>query len=136
MKSLTSYHKHSKVTEPYFFRKMSFAQMDFRLRHLREHKFRHNFNDTINPFCLRGSNSLEIFFALPYLCLFMAQTNSLTIFEITNSYFYHLDKSVIIKIILYYGSDNYDPSVHKIILYIVINFITQSKRFDDPLIQC
>ena len=29
------------------------------LSHLREHKFRHNFNDTIYPFCLCGTNSLE-----------------------------------------------------------------------------
>ena len=29
------------------------------LSHLREHKFRHNFNDTIDPFCLCSTNSLE-----------------------------------------------------------------------------
>ena len=29
------------------------------LIHLREHKFRHNFNDTIDPFCLCGTNCLE-----------------------------------------------------------------------------
>ena len=38
--------------------------------------------------------------------------------------------------ILLYGSDNYDRSVNKIILSIFINFITESKRFDDPLMQC
>ena len=31
---------------------------------------------------------------------------------------------------------NYDPLVNKIILSIVVNVITESKRFDDPLIQC
>ena len=29
------------------------------LSHLREHKFRHNFNETIDPFCLCGTNSIE-----------------------------------------------------------------------------
>ena len=29
------------------------------LSHLPEHKFRHNFNDTIDPFCLCGTNNLE-----------------------------------------------------------------------------
>ena len=29
------------------------------LSHLREHNFRHNFNDTIDPFCLCGTNSVE-----------------------------------------------------------------------------
>ena len=29
------------------------------LSHLREHKFRHNFNDTIDPFCLCGTNNIK-----------------------------------------------------------------------------
>ena len=29
------------------------------LSHLYEHKFHHNFNDTINPFCLCGPNEIE-----------------------------------------------------------------------------
>ena len=35
------------------------TRLRFGLSHLREHKFRHYFNDTIDPFCLCGSNSLE-----------------------------------------------------------------------------
>ena len=60
------------------------------LSHLREHKFRHNFNDTIDPFCLCGTNSFEtsehFFLHCP---MPVYASNSLTIFVITISYFYH-----------------------------------------------
>ena len=35
------------------------TKLRFGLSHLREHKFRHNFNDTIDPFCLCSTNNLE-----------------------------------------------------------------------------
>ena len=35
------------------------TRLRFGLSHLPEHKFRHNINDTIDPFCLCGTNSLE-----------------------------------------------------------------------------
>ena len=45
-----------------------------------------------------------------------------------------LVKSKIIQIILY-GSNNYDQAINKIILSVVIDFIIQSKRFNDHFIQ-
>ena len=44
-----------------------------------------------------------------------------------------LEKSLILQILLY-GSDNYNPSMNKVIVSTVIDFIIQSKRFEDPLI--
>ena len=45
-----------------------------------------------------------------------------------------LEKSLIVQILLY-GSNNYNLSMNKIIISTVIEFIIQSKRFEDPLIQ-
>ena len=45
-----------------------------------------------------------------------------------------LEKSLIVQILLY-GSDNHNLSMNKIIIFTVIDFIIQSKRFEDPLIQ-
>ena len=61
------------------------------LSHLREQKFRHSFNDTIDPFCLCGTNSFETseHFFLHCLPMPIYASNSLTIFVITTSYFYH-----------------------------------------------
>ena len=106
------------------------------LSNLREHKFRHNFNDTIDPFCLCGTNNLEtsehfLLHCPTYACLrrklFVNLRNN-------NILLLPLEKSLIEQIFLY-GSDNYDPSVNKIIISVVIDFIIQSKSFEKPLIQ-
>ena len=105
------------------------------LSHLREHKFRHNFNDTIDPFCLCGTNNLEtsehfLLHCPTYACLRRKLFDNL---HNNNILLLPLEKSLIVQILLY-GSDNYNPSMNKIIISTVIDFIIQSKRFDDPLI--
>ena len=106
------------------------------LSHLREHKFRHNFNDTIYPFCLCGTNNLEtsehfLLHCPTYACLRRKLFDNL---HNNNILLLPLEKSLIVQILLY-GSDNYHPSMNKIIISAVIDFIIQSKRFDDPLIK-
>ena len=106
------------------------------LSHLREHKFRHNFNDTIDPFCLYGTNSLEtsqqfLLHCQTYACLRRKLFDNL---YNNNILLLPLEKSLIVQILLY-GSDNYNPSMNKIIISTVIDFIIQSKRFEVPLIQ-
>ena len=65
------------------------TRLQLGLSHLREHKFRHNFNDTIDPFCLCGTNNLE---TSEHFCIALPMpvyaVNSLTIFIITTYYFY------------------------------------------------
>ena len=106
-----------------------------RLGHLREHKFRHNFNDTVDPFCLCGTNNIEtsehfILHCPTYACLrhklFVNLHNS-------NILLLPLEKSLIVQTLLY-GSINFNLSMNKIIISTVIDFIIQSKRFDDLLI--
>ena len=106
------------------------------LSHLREHKFRHNFNDTINPFCLCGTNDLETSenfllhcptYAYLRLKLFdNLRNNNILLLPLVNS---------LISQILLFVSDNYDPTVNSIIISSVIEFIIKSKRCDDSLIQ-
>ena len=106
------------------------------LSHLREHKFRHNFNDTIDPFCLCGTNNLEtsehfLLHCPTYACLRRKLFDNL---HNNNILLLPLEKSLIVQILLY-CSDNFNPSMNKIIISTVIDFIIQSKRFDDPLIK-
>ena len=106
------------------------------LRHLRENKFRHIFNDTIDPFCLCGTNDLEtsehfLLHCSTYACLGRKLFNNLhnnNILRLTS------EKSLIVQIILY-GSDNYNPPTNKVIVSTVIDYIIQSNRFEDPLIK-
>ena len=105
------------------------------LSHLREHKFRHNFNDTIDPFCLCATNCLETsehyFLHCPtYAHLRLKLFDNL---RINNILLLPLTKPLILQILLF-GSDNYDTTINKSIISFVIDFIIKSKRFDEPLI--
>ena len=105
------------------------------LSHLSEHKFRHNFNDTIDPFCLCGTNSVEtnehfLLHCPNYATLRLKLFDSL---RSNNILILPFVKSLIIEILLY-GSERFDEITNKIIISSVIDFIIQSKRFDDPLI--
>ena len=106
------------------------------LSHFREHKFRHNFNDTVDPFCLCGTNNLEtsehfLLHCPTYACLRRKLFDNL---HNNNILLLPLEKSLSVQIIPY-GSDNYNSSMNKIIISTVIDFTIQSKCFDDPLIK-
>ena len=105
------------------------------ISHLREHKFRHNFNDIFYPFCLCGTNSIESSehfllhcptFALLRIKLFDNRRNQ-------NILILPFVKSKIIQILLY-GSESYNQTENKIIISSVIEFIVHLGRFDNPLI--
>ena len=90
----------------------------------------------MDPFCLCGTNNLEtskhfLFHCPTYACLRRKLFDNL---HNNNILLLPLEKSLIVQILLY-GSDNYNPSMNKIIISTVIDFIIQSKRFDDPLIK-
>ena len=105
------------------------------LSHLREHKFRHNFNDTIDPICYCRTNAIESVEHFLLQCpnhthyrssLFdNLRQNGISILPFCNSY--------LIKTLLF-GSNEFNLTSNKTILSSVINFIIQSKRFDGPLL--
>ena len=105
-----------------------------RLGLLREHKFGHNFNDTIDPFYLCCTNSLETF---EHFLLHYTTFASLRLFDNIhhkNILLLPFDKSLIVQMFLY-GSDKFNSTINKIIITLVIDYIIDSKRFDGPLFQ-
>ena len=103
---------------------------------MREHKFRHNFNDTIDPFCLCGTNDIEtsehFLLRCPnYACLRLKLFDNL---RNNNMLLLPFESRLIVQILLF-GSENYDSTANKIIISSVIEFIIKSKRFEDALIQ-
>ena len=103
---------------------------------MREHKFRHNCNDTIDPFCLCGTNDLETSEHFLLRCHIYAYLR-LRLFDNlrnNNMLLLPLENQLIVQILLF-GSENYDSSANKIIISSVIEFIIKSKRFEDALIQ-
>ena len=113
---------------------VSLTRLRLGLSHLREHKFRNNFNDTINPFCPCGTNSIESAehfllhcpnFSIYRCSLFDSlRQNEICILPYSSSY--------LVKILLF-GNDKFNIKTNKNILTSVIDFIIQSKRFDGPL---
>ena len=102
------------------------------LSHLREHKFRHNFQDIINLLC---SCSLEIesttLFFLSCQNLITPRTSLVNELRKVDSNILNLDEISLTNLLLY--SDNkYENKVNKKILA-SINFILSTKRFQGPL---
>ena len=105
------------------------------LSHLREHKFRHNFEDTLNP--LR-SCSIE---AETMLHFFLRYQFFNDIREILMNDLMNIDRSLpslsqdkLISSLLY-GNDAFDSKKNHKILIFTIQFLKDSHRFDGSLFQ-
>ena len=103
------------------------------LSHLREHKFNHNFQDTINPLCscsLESESTAHFFlhcqnFTDLRKCL-MNELIEIDLCILT------LDDKSFMKLLLY-GDGRYDSKTNKSIILASINFMYSSKRFDGQL---
>ena len=103
------------------------------LSHLREHKFRHHFNDTLNPLCPCNLEveSVSHFFLH---CHFFHNERLDLMNGITNiDPDIHLLDDISISNLLLYGSTLYPNEINKKILELSINYILISKRFEGPL---
>ena len=104
------------------------------LSHLREHKFRLNFLDTINPLC---SCNIEIESTMHYLlrCSFFTDIRKTlldNIVEIIGS-LSDLSDDKLVDLLLY-GNEIYSKDINTAILKYTIIYIKSSERFDEPLI--
>ena len=109
------------------------TRLSLGLSHHREHKFNHNFQDTINPLC---SCSLEwesttYFFRLcqNFTDFCKCLMNERIKIDSCNP---TLDENFFTKVLLH-GDDRYDSKTNKIIILASITFIYSSKRFDGQL---
>ena len=104
------------------------------LSHIRKHKFRHNFQDTINPLC---SCSLEIestsHFFLRHQNFIATSTNLTNELRKLDSSIVNLDKMSLTKLLLY-GDRKFEDKVNKKILLASINFVLSIKQFEGQLI--
>ena len=103
------------------------------LSHLREHKVRHNSEDTLNPLC---SCSIDAKTTLHFFlwCQFFNDIREILMNDLIN-----IDRSLtslsedkLISILLY-GSDAFDNTKYRKILICTIQFIKTSYRFDESL---
>ena len=104
------------------------------LSHLREHKFRHNFQDTLNPLC---SCSLEIETTKHYLlhCSIYLGWRKTLFDNVTTMVgtLSNLTDDQLINLLLY-GDETFSDEQNTCILKNTINFLKSSQRFDIPLL--
>ena len=104
------------------------------LSHLNEHKFRHNFQDCLNPLC---SCSLEVETTNHYFlhCHYyndIRKTLLDTVKEITNICLSDFSDETLVNRLLYRNSI-YSPKENKEVIKASINFILLSQRFAGAL---
>ena len=104
------------------------------LSHLREHKFHHNFLDTLNPLC---SCSLEIESTSHYLlrCRFYTYIRRALLDNITNLIgdISNFSDDKLMNLLLY-GDNIHSVEVNSAILKYTLIFLKSSERFDGPLL--
>ena len=103
------------------------------LSHLREHKFNHNFQGTINPlcFCSLKSESTTRYFLRCQNFTDLCKCLMNELIKI-NSCILTLDEKSLTKLLLC-GDGRYDSKKNKSLILASINFIYSSKRFDGQL---
>ena len=104
------------------------------LSHLHEHKFKHNFQDTINPFCYCRQ---EIETTTHFLLHCPQYSNNRTTFlnkikSLINNF---QDKNdLALTNLLLYGDMSLSTETNKSILNSTIDFLLETRRFADPLL--
>ena len=103
------------------------------LSHLNEHKFRHNFQDCMNPLCLC---SLEIENTLHYLlhCHHFSSNRIVLMNSVVSVLSESLSDNTK-KDVLLYGKPSLDQSKNKFILEATLTFIKSSERFSRSLFE-
>ena len=103
------------------------------LSHLREHKFKHSFQDTFNPICTCGEDIETTSHYLLHCTDYLEERKTLlnTISCIVHNIF-DFNNDQLTEILLY-GKDNLDNNNNTNILDATINYLIETKRFNAQL---
>ena len=103
------------------------------LSHLQDHKFKHGFNDVINPFCQCNMEIESVSHFYLRCPNFSTQRNDLmNELHNVNSSITDMDHSSLTDLLLF-GNKSFTKEVNSKILEISIKFIKETERFDGPL---
>ena len=105
------------------------------LSHLREHKFKHSFQDSLNPFCSCGLDIESTGHYLLHCPTYITERRTLlsTIENIDNNLL-DVCEPVLIKTLLF-GSNLFDSNANTNVLNATIEYVLSTKRFEEPLFQ-
>ena len=102
--------------------------------HLNEHKFHHNFRNTVNQLCCCNTDTETTSHYLLRCLLFSEKRTKLleNLKNLDNTLLSHCHDELLQ--ILLYGSHKFSSSVNNKILSQTIEFLESTKRFDKPLL--
>ena len=104
------------------------------LSHLQEHKFKHSFQDTLNPLCSCGHDIESASHYFLHCPLFHAKRSTLlnNINQFDSTIF---NKSeLLVTRILLYGNETFKDDVNLLILNATVYFVSSTNRFDEHFI--
>ena len=103
------------------------------LSHLREHKFRHNFQDTLNPICSCGENIETTTHYLLHCSNYLNERMTLlTNLQNVEENILDRNNSQLSEILLF-SDTSFNDAKKTSILNFTIQYIFDTKRFDVPL---
>ena len=109
------------------------ARLRSGLSHLRDHKFKHSFQDSLNPICNCGT---DVKTATHYLihCPLFSDGRLILIINICNigNNILNLNDSIFLEVLLF-GNSSFNNTKNISILNTAIEYIVSSKRFEVPL---
>ena len=106
------------------------------LSHLREHKFKHSFEDSLNPLCICGSGDIESTSHYLLHCSEYSNERMTLLNKIRQIDSNILDKrnSEITRILLF-GDPSFNDEINTLVLNTTFDFLISTKRFDEPLMK-
>ena len=101
--------------------------------HLKEHKFRHNFQDSVDPMCCCGSGTETTKHFLLHCPIFHLQRQTLfdKIATIDSNILTENEDSIVHTLL--FGKPKSENSLNRAILNMSIEFILSTERFNNPL---
>ena len=109
------------------------TRLRFEFTHLNEHRFRHNFENCVNPLCSCSLNTENTEYYLLHCHRFTHHRINLmnSVNSVLDDFVSDIDK----KDILLYGDPWLDNNKNKIILEATLNYIKVSERFSGSLFE-
>ena len=105
------------------------------LSHLREHKFKHTFQDSLKLFCSCGLDIESTAHFLLHCTTYIIERRTLLSALVNiDKNLLHLCEPVLIRILLF-GCNSFDTDANTNVLNATIEYILSIKRFDEPLFQ-
>ena len=104
------------------------------LSHLREHKFKHSFQDTLNPICNCGNDVESAIHFFLHCPLYSNERRTLlnSLVNIDHTLLDNTDFSL--TQILLFGNTTFNAIENTKIINLTIDFVLSTKRFDEPLL--